>query len=1015
MRADRTGACVVLLTSLLAATPAAAQDPAVDYDIVYVRWPGSERFVDIPQGEDPYTLAPGADLVLLHPDGSERVLVDCDESAEGPVCSAFDPAVSYDGEWVYYALATDAREDRSESFLYKIRVAGEGPDLHRPIQLTFDDGFDSALYAGNTAAEDDLRSRIGIRDMAPAPLPDGRIVFASNRAALIAFHAHTFRDIANPAVHASIQQIYVMDDHDGSRSSAARSNLHRVDFGNLHAVQHPIVLRDGSLLFSSWQDAATRFTYANTSLFGSHPDGSNLHQITEPHAHHKDIDHFATQLGDGQIVTAVYYPSFDYGFGILARFPYDPGGIPFTRDPSPQTYPGSDTRFSFRSFDRVGWHAITTHTISGDCPAPDDSGKYSMPAAAPDGNLLVAYSSGAVNYFDACGGDASLLSGVYLVRDAGTTDVSDPSQLVRLRDDPWFNEIWPRPVVPYERIHGIERPPVIPDIAATGPQDDRIPRGSPTALLGTSSMWNRESRGSDDPFSPSQSREINDGNWRIQGAEAGVFSDEDLYGVRIVMIVPVPFTHEYDRWGASSSEHRAIVRYLPDGRADRVVQRYASAHQERWEVLGEFPVHHAGMRDPRGDPDSSWLARVPADTPLLIQGIDRNGMTLFSELTWRALRPGEVRADCGGCHAHSTAPVDFAGTAAFRREPLSAPGLAGDDPIIAAGLWDLTGRRPMIEPDGEGEPRVVAHEGGPVDAEFTRDVLPLLQRACLSCHRAGGEAEASGLTFDGTGDDDPYGQLVLAGGHSYPQVSRYVRTPQARQSLLVWAIYGRRLDGRENGDREEDIDFGGHPPVDLTPAERARIARWVDMGSPIDFPGATRFTYTTDDLLPVIHVDSPRRGLNPLSGSTLRFGVLDVESGVDWATLTVRYYREDEGPDHAVDVALGLPAGGPPEGIVEHTLGDLAEDTDYVLVVEVRDGAGNLGRDARRFVRSAREPEPPPRDAGAPLDGGATPGAPGSTCGCRAARADPSAPRSALALLLVLVAVAARRRARATA
>jgi hypothetical protein len=34
--------------------------------------------------------------------------------------------------------------------------------------------------------------------------------------------------------------------------------------------------------------------------------------------------------------------------------------------------------------------------------------------------------------------------------------------------------------------------------------------------------------------------------------------------------------------------------------------------------------------------------------------------------TWHQVRPGEIRNDCGGCHAHSQQPTDFNRTAAAR-------------------------------------------------------------------------------------------------------------------------------------------------------------------------------------------------------------------------------------------------------------------------------------------------------------------------------------------------------------
>src|SRR5262245_15501939 len=72
-----------------------------DYDIVYVRAKRAgdkvhKRFyTDI---ATPVTLEPGADLMLLHPDGKEEVLV---KGGDGAVT---DPVVSFDGQWVYYTL-----------------------------------------------------------------------------------------------------------------------------------------------------------------------------------------------------------------------------------------------------------------------------------------------------------------------------------------------------------------------------------------------------------------------------------------------------------------------------------------------------------------------------------------------------------------------------------------------------------------------------------------------------------------------------------------------------------------------------------------------------------------------------------------------------------------------------------------------------------------------------------------------------------------------------------------------
>ena len=81
-------------------------DVRVDYDIVYVRARRAgdqvhKRFyTDFSQ---PVTMEPGADLMLLHPDGREELLV------PGGDGSITDPVVSYDGVWVYYVHLYDLR------------------------------------------------------------------------------------------------------------------------------------------------------------------------------------------------------------------------------------------------------------------------------------------------------------------------------------------------------------------------------------------------------------------------------------------------------------------------------------------------------------------------------------------------------------------------------------------------------------------------------------------------------------------------------------------------------------------------------------------------------------------------------------------------------------------------------------------------------------------------------------------------------------------------------------------
>src|SRR5215212_6254050 len=83
-----------------------------DYDIVYVRAPrtapgkgGKEQIAMVwPDASQPFQIRASTDLMLLHPDGKDEVLV---AGAPGAIA---DPYVSFDAKWVYYTRFHDATE-----------------------------------------------------------------------------------------------------------------------------------------------------------------------------------------------------------------------------------------------------------------------------------------------------------------------------------------------------------------------------------------------------------------------------------------------------------------------------------------------------------------------------------------------------------------------------------------------------------------------------------------------------------------------------------------------------------------------------------------------------------------------------------------------------------------------------------------------------------------------------------------------------------------------------------------
>jgi hypothetical protein len=180
--------------------------PPVTYDIVYVRQPcnGSNNNITWPEVAHPANLEPGADLMLLHPNGNEEVLV------AGGNGSVTDPFVSFDAQWVYYSYFYDPDDINTQRGL-----SYEGADIYRIHlgtrqiqQLTFGE-FTPNTGSGRWDESNPVNPPqgfnylgYGIFNLAPAPVAGGKIAFTSNRNGYIPPHGLT-----NPTF-----QIFLMDE-----------------------------------------------------------------------------------------------------------------------------------------------------------------------------------------------------------------------------------------------------------------------------------------------------------------------------------------------------------------------------------------------------------------------------------------------------------------------------------------------------------------------------------------------------------------------------------------------------------------------------------------------------------------------------------------------------------------------------------------------------------------------------------------------------------------------------------
>lgn len=977
-----------------------------DYDIVYVRGQraGDEvhkRFyTDIAA---PVTLEPGADLMLLHPDGSEELLV---AGGEGAVT---DPVVSLDGQSVYYTLihtmkgAGQFQPPPQGADIYKLNLKSR-----QIVQLTrqeFTPNTGAADWASDHRSQEKGKTSLsyGVLNFGAYPLPSGRIVFTSNR--------NAFRPSKGyPRV---ALQLFVMDD-DGA-------NLEQIGHLNIAGALHPVTLADGRVIFSSLESQGLRGEIL-WGIWSIHPDGTNWGPVMsafDPGGAPNGF-HFQAQLSDSSLVIEEYYNQNNSGFGAYIKLPasplsdYPPFAPAYMRDPRNAglrfgRFENGKGKVYHMPFMPVGAVSLTPFSNNGEGQADNsvlgekDSprvGKFTHPTGAPDNHLLTVWSPGPVNhqykYLPQLDG------GIYLIKNGAPID--EPGQMLLIKNDPNYNEQWPRPVVPYARIYGIAEPKRIEPLANDGSRSPHLPAGTPFGLVGTSSLYKRESypngvvpegsvtatyAGGNDPWRGLDAFTSHGNgmplNWHNQGGDAGLYTNDDIHAIRILAMEPTTDRNRGDRSG-------------------RLFHSHAS---ERLRILGEIPVrkfdHGDEPSDPDGNPDTSFLAKIPADTAFTFQTLDKQGMVLNMSQTWHQLRPGEIRHDCGGCHAHSQQPTLFEKTAA-----------AGS----GYKLWDLTERTPLVVDKSRDESKQkwdaddeagLRYAAGVRSVEYHRDIVPILSRSCVACHTKSSDDPPGKLVLD---DDEPvrvedrgqfpgtYVRLALDGkarfgykpvgydSWGYPQASRYVRMLQSRRSLLTWKIFGRRLDGFDNDDHpsewpigsgklmqrgEEiplernrarlDLDYTGSPmpPPEavkagkvksLSDEDRRTLVRWIDLGCPIDLdydpsqPERRGHGWMCDDNRPILTLVEPQARPSKLI-SRLLIGMHDYYSGLDQASFSVTADFPLAGHAAGEDLAAYFKPAA--KGVWELPLAMPTKLPAGNLVVSVKDRQGNIARIERRL------------------------------------------------------------------
>lgn len=983
---------------LLAPTYARAQDDP----IAYVRCPRTTETLTLPGGTtltgiDIYDVLPDVtnffggwnapcDLVLRDPDGTERVLYDCStDSTDAASCTAMDPAVSFDGETIAFSVFHGTLEPGSEAF--SVEVGGDGSFVDLPSDRLQTTEAQLVLVDVATGEITELPHVPGTIDAGPAWLPDGRLAFTStrdgNRTTMV-FGTN------NPAPGSRIWTV----DPDGR-------NLDLASHHSLSQEQHPLVLADGRVAYSSWQIfGGITFRYTNGSpggfgtignqfsIFVQSPDGAepfafygqhcgDHSPITSADVDHKAA-HFLAQTSDGRVWFTDYYRGNNNGLGNLVGVMPEAKGIEGIFDP---TAPIADL-YAPHDIVRLAMWSTSGDNFAGAMPAPElmlpqyadpivFAGKLGHAAALPDGGLAVTWGKGAcgtvasndifgvlglpvppatsgsgqgvaANVFTQLGLDTPACdAGIY---EATASPSAHPNDLAAIVDTEEWHEIMARAVVPYAEIHGVETPAAIPRADKLVSRAE-LPVGTPFGLLGAASILDRETH----PVGGIHF--VGEHQFHLQGTDTIEYGDDDLCGVRILGVQP--------------------------NRGDNTYQQIANVAGERVVILGEFGVRNrvdgVQLQDPSGFPDTSFLVRFPANVPYLMQGIDCDGRTLNTDQSWQSLRPGEMKT-CGGCHVHSKASrVAFEETFAA----------GADYDVIGLG----EGIVPLLAGATEDGPAVREVEGMALQIDFEHDIAPIFAARCNDCH--GGDAPAGSLALDRPGTEAgttwdclvtdrsqncvPEAQrMATTNGTTFrrPQLTRYVRAFNALGSLLYWKAANARTDGNTDATFDDssapddrDLDFGADHPTEITPEELGLLARWIDIGA----PGG-----------PAERDDTQRPTLTLAAlydGDTvthLRVGTVDIPSGIDAASLLVCI------TDASGACTTMLAEGGAAEhDVLEIPVDGGLSDPEIEVLARVRDLAGNeteVRRTVRWLLDSPLPPDPEDTDTGGVDESGSASG-----------------------------------------
>jgi Hydrazine synthase alpha subunit middle domain/WD40-like Beta Propeller Repeat len=291
---------------------------------------------------DPVEFKAGGDLMTLVPGTPSGELHNITGDITNGAGDVSSPEIFPQTKAGPFRIAFSMRKSSGDHWhLYEVQVNTDGSRASQPVQLT-------------CGSSDEL---------APAYLPDGRIVFASNRPGYLDEYERRMSTV-----------LHMLDPNKSrltGQPACDTGEIVQISFNQSHD-RNPIVLRDGTILFSRWEHLGTVNKFA---IFFMEPDGTDLFV---KYGSHSGVNSFLDlrEEESGKLVATMMPLSGTFEGGAIGELDI------INKADDPNT----------ASFQLTGPQVIPTGR------QPSDFGRYHNVYPVPDGTLryLASYSTGKV-------------------------------------------------------------------------------------------------------------------------------------------------------------------------------------------------------------------------------------------------------------------------------------------------------------------------------------------------------------------------------------------------------------------------------------------------------------------------------------------------------------------------------------------------------------------------------------------------------------------------------------------